>query len=250
MGRKHTLEILTEAVRQSTSVAGVLRFLGIRQAGGTHSYISLRIKELGLDRSHFTGDSRGPNYVRTGGNPKLRPDQVFVRRSGNHRRTEAHVLRRALIEVGVSYRCVDCGLGEVWNGRVLMLQVDHLNRDWMDDRKENLAFRCPNCHTQTLGYAGSKTARVKADIITPTRFARSARRRYVPVSVEARKSRLKGTWPTKDGLAFMVWAKPAVQVAREIGVTSTMVKKKCKELGIATPPRGYWAQQKSQRSVA
>ena len=250
MGRKHkqhTLEILAAAARASKSIAAVMRFLGIKPAGGTHSYISLRLKELGIDTSHFTGNSRLSNYVRSGGNPKHTPEQVLVRRSGNRRRCSAYRLRRALIEIGVPYRCVACGLGDSWNGKTMILQVDHLNRDWMDDRRENLAFRCPNCHSQTVGYAGSLCERVEDDITTPQYWKRGARRRYVP---RERKPQVKGLWPSKEGLAHLVWVKPATHVAREIGVTSTRVKKKCRELGIATPPRGYWAKRRSQQSVA
>jgi 3-deoxy-D-manno-octulosonate 8-phosphate phosphatase KdsC-like HAD superfamily phosphatase len=32
-----------------------------------------------------------------------------------------------------------------------------------------------------------------------------------------------------------------VKVALEVGVSSSMVKKRCKKLGIPTPPPGYWS---------
>lgn len=55
MAGKYTKEILTEAVVNSTSVAGVLRYLGLRNTGGGHSHISSRIRKFGIDTSHFTG---------------------------------------------------------------------------------------------------------------------------------------------------------------------------------------------------
>ncbi len=57
MGRqsKYTLEILGEAVAASHSVAGVLRYLGVRWTGGSHAHISRRIKHYGIDTTHFTG---------------------------------------------------------------------------------------------------------------------------------------------------------------------------------------------------
>jgi hypothetical protein len=52
---KYTRELLEEAVKQSISVAGVLRLLGLRQAGGTQAHIGRRIREFGIDTSHFLG---------------------------------------------------------------------------------------------------------------------------------------------------------------------------------------------------
>ena len=33
-----------------------------------------------------------------------------------------------------------------------IMEMDHLNRDTSDSRIENLSMKCPNCHSQTLGY--------------------------------------------------------------------------------------------------
>lgn len=52
-------------------------------------------------------------------------------------------------------------------------------------------------------------------------------------------------WPSPDLLKILVWKKPVLQVAKDLGVSDAAVKKRCKRLGIPTPPRGYWAQQES-----
>ncbi len=50
----YTKESLSEAVAQSKSVIGVLRFLGVAlTSGGVHNHVTKRIKEFGLDTSHF-----------------------------------------------------------------------------------------------------------------------------------------------------------------------------------------------------
>lgn len=53
--RKWTDEQLVEAVKNNYSLFGVLRELGLSMCGGSHALIKLRIKELELDFSHFTG---------------------------------------------------------------------------------------------------------------------------------------------------------------------------------------------------
>jgi hypothetical protein len=45
---KYTRELLTEAVTNSISIAGVLRYLEIPWSGGTHAHISRRLKRLGM----------------------------------------------------------------------------------------------------------------------------------------------------------------------------------------------------------
>ena len=59
------------------------------------------------------------------------------------------------------------------------------------------------------------------------------------------KNQEKVIWPPSDLLRVMVWKKPVLQVAKDLGVSDAAVKKRCKRLGIPTPPRGYWAQQES-----
>ncbi|GAA2982530.1 hypothetical protein Sfulv_21910 [Streptomyces fulvorobeus] len=63
------------------------------------------------------------------------------------------LLRRALDETGVPHACGACGLGDVWQGKRLVLEIDHINGDRLDNRRENLRYLCPSCHSQTETFA-------------------------------------------------------------------------------------------------
>src|SRR5262245_24198002 len=95
---KYTPEMLKNAARQSTTIAGVLRVLGIRQTGGAHSHIRRRLTELDIDTSHFTG--RGHARGRPSSN-RLTADQVLQIRPIHLRRAPGSLLTRALVSIGV-----------------------------------------------------------------------------------------------------------------------------------------------------
>lgn len=61
-----------------------------------------------------------------------------------------------MIKEGIKeYKCEKCGLNK-WNGEQISLQLHHINGDNTDNRIENLMLLCPNCHSQTDNFCGSK----------------------------------------------------------------------------------------------
>jgi len=153
---KYTREQLEAAAQVSVSVAGVLRQLGIKQAGGSQSHITRKLRDYEIDISHFTGmaHNRGKKSIR-----RLSPADILVKMPAGSSRTGVIKLRRALVESGVKMSCTMCGLGVEWNGSPIVLEIDHINDDFLDNRLENLQFLCPNCHSQKtkLSYLKRKT---------------------------------------------------------------------------------------------
>ena len=144
--KKYTREDLEEAASNSTSVAGVCRYLKINNPGGSsQTHIRNRLQELEIDTSHFLGKASRKGQVPH--NRKVAAD-ILVRIVSGSYRTDAKYLRRALIEIGRPYCCEECGNKGMWQGKPLTLEVHHADGDWHNNEPENLEFSCPNCHAQ------------------------------------------------------------------------------------------------------
>ena len=158
MGWKYTEEVLRDAVSHSVSYVGVLRYLGVPEAGGSHTHISRTIKRLGIDTSHFTGQAwrRGLPSDR-----RKTPAERLVLREPGSPRENGERLRRAMVELGITYVCASCGNRGTWLFEPMTLQVDHINGLYYDNRPENLRFLCPNCHAVTPTHAGKNKVRLR-----------------------------------------------------------------------------------------
>jgi Zn finger protein HypA/HybF involved in hydrogenase expression len=127
--------------------------LGILNFGGeTYFLLKKRLKDLSLDPKK---QWRGNKVLHP--HPVFVSDDVYFAPHVKHAGRE--VRDRLLRERKLPYRCAICGNDGVWNGKPLILQVDHINGDHYDNRLENLRFLCPNCHTQTANFSGKNIHR-------------------------------------------------------------------------------------------
>ena len=156
--QRYTRSTLVEAAGASTSIAGVLRHLGLPLSGGNHAHISRRLAALDIDMSHF-------RRVASAGKPaqnRRTADEILVLSPSGSARTKRSQLERAMRERGVEYVCAVCGGLPTWLGRPLLLHIDHVDGNWLDNRLENLRFLCPNCHAQTETYCGANHRNLSA----------------------------------------------------------------------------------------
>ncbi|MFF3967740.1 HNH endonuclease [Streptomyces griseorubiginosus] len=144
---------LRDLVPRSASYAEVMRGLGLDVNDTNHRRVRRATTRLGLDTSHFKrrawaqADRPAPRSV---------AQRVLVVLPADAGRTNRSQLHRALTEIGVPYSCETCGNTGEWLGRSITLQIDHVNGDWRDNRRENLRYLCPNCHALTETWCRQK----------------------------------------------------------------------------------------------
>ena len=142
--RRYTPAQVKDAVATSSSIAQVLKKLGLVPAGGNYQNIKQTIQLLGLDTRHFTGQGhlKGKSHDWS----KKRPlSEIMVENSD----FQSSHLRKRLINEGVlEPKCHECDLTE-WRGKPIPFELEHRNGNRRDNRRENLILLCPNCHSQT-----------------------------------------------------------------------------------------------------
>ncbi|WP_371598123.1 HNH endonuclease signature motif containing protein [Streptomyces sp. NBC_00564] len=144
---------LRSLVQSSSSYADVMRGLDMEVNDTNHRRVRRAASRLSLDTSHFKRRAWGRADRPPPSSIAHRVLVVLPDQAGRTNRTQLH---RALIEIGVPYVCVECGNTGEWRDRPITLQIDHANGDWRDNRRENLRYLCPNCHSLTETWCRQK----------------------------------------------------------------------------------------------
>lgn len=149
--RRHKIEKndneIIEMVSKATSIAHLIRLLGLEKTSSAYSFLKQKIIDLELNILHFK---------------KFKTvDEMLCFRPNQPKGDLKYWLRKIR-----KYECEICKLGPMWNEQKLTLQVDHIDGNRWNHFPENLRFLCPNCHSQTPTFSWRNTKRANSRKIT------------------------------------------------------------------------------------
>lgn len=199
--------------------------------------IKRRIKADNVDCSHIPqgfAANRGRHFWNK---PPIPFDKLFIENSPHSRGTvKRYIIKHKLI----LYKCATCNLEPEWNGKPLVLILDHINGKRNNCRLDNLRFVCPNCDHQSSTFGSRNIAQPHICIICGIKIQCKSTYCMKCANNRDRTKTRKVDRPSKEQLYKMVWSIPTTTIARQYGITDKAVSRWCKSYGISKPGPGYW----------
>lgn len=138
---------LQQIINDASSVAEVLRSLGLSDIRINRINLITVCKQLNLEPPKYT--RKAPSTV-----TKWTYETILKDFSNLSEVLPSNTsLKNWFIKSYTGkHTCDICGLGAIWNNKVLTLQLDHIDGNKKNNLMSNLRLLCPNCHSQTETY--------------------------------------------------------------------------------------------------
>lgn len=230
---KYTNDEFIDFIKNSFSYRELARKIGYKSYSGDLSQIlKNKIFELNLSTNHFERD-KTKDITRTF-------DNIFCSNSTADQKT----LRKWYFDGHYTpYSCKICGQLPVWNGKELVLTLDHINGNNHDDRLENLRWVCPNCDRQLDTFGGKNISKKNnkkycfdcgIEIGKKSTYCKkcSPKHRKNLYEVKLKKSVLYESGITRDRLKDLVRQKSFVDIGKIYDVSNTTIKEWCKKFNL------------------
>lgn len=138
-----TDEQIIEAINNNLSMRAAALSLSMSMTSFKRRAIKLRVYKTnqGLrGSSHKDGTKKG------GVPPKYNINDVLNGKHPDYNRKE---VKKHLLKLGIKQnKCEICGFEGMWNGKLIICILDHINGINNDHRLENLRMVCPMCNSQ------------------------------------------------------------------------------------------------------
>lgn len=222
MSKYWSIDEFREVVKGAKTIREVLQHFGLpKNQGHYNREFHKTVDEFDIDISHIMVSVKNHEF-----NTKIPTEELFV--EGIHRNNQS--LKKRLIKEGLLKDvCSECGQLPQWNGKPLVLQLDHINGDNTDNRIENLRILCPHCHSQTETWGGRNAQEQHAHkhvcSVCGGHKKNTGSDKCVKCEHEARKENTKIEWPPVETVLQMTEQLGFVATGKSLGVSDNAVRK-------------------------
>lgn len=137
--KEYSDEDIVKYAKEVKSIAGLLRKLNLKVAGGNYANLKKKIQQLNINTQHWTGKAWNKDT-------QLKNWSEYTR----GRRLKKYVIKER------GHQCEICKYTQ-WLGQMISLEIHHIDGDQTNNDKNNLQLLCPNCHSFTDTYCKSKS---------------------------------------------------------------------------------------------
>lgn len=143
-------------------------------------------------------------------------------------------LKKRLIKEGLKEdKCELCGCSNEWNGKLLILQLDHINGNHSDNRLENLRIVCPNCHSQTETFSNKRNKKRNYCVDCGCEISLRSTRCNTCAAKYKNSFKVKPEdRPSKEELFELIKNNPFTKIGEMYGVKDNTIRKWCKNYGL------------------
>lgn len=242
MIRNLTDEEFITIVKNSNNISEICKKLGIIAIEGNYNLIKQEIARLNLDTTHFNKQKN----KRGGKREPFKLEDIFIKNSTY--KSEYRIKQKIIKHNLIPYKCAICECEPKWQGKDLVLVLDHINGDHFDCRLQNLRFVCPNCNSQ-LDTHGGKNKKNKVNHTckecgktitygTKNLLCKDCywKQNRASKATKIKDEKQKREIPSKEILQEYLKTKSYLQIGRIYGVTDNAVRRWCKKYGILLTP--------------
>lgn len=139
--RNYTDDDIRQYAGEVKSLSELLRKLNLTVASGNFINMRKNLQRLNINCDHWTGQAWNKDLQTKKWNDYNKIASIRI-----------HLIKER------GYKCEHCNLTE-WNNQSIPLEIDHIDGNRTNNKKENLKILCCNCHAQTTTWRGRKNSK-------------------------------------------------------------------------------------------
>ena len=156
---------IQQIVNKSNSFSAIIRNLNISETSQTgRKNLKQRMKEDSICLIQYFKNREINHPFNSSSKRMVSNDEYFVKGT---KRLCGKSIKKRLKKMGWIVICKECNQNEIHNNKPLTLNIDHIDGDPTNNLLSNLAFLCPNCHSQTSTFAGRNKKKSNDPIYSP-----------------------------------------------------------------------------------